>query len=68
VSTTPQVDDLLKLAGAIEGAGLVAARQTASDQPWYHAARPDMAHAANCFAVASAIRAIANNTNGEQQS
>jgi hypothetical protein len=47
-----------ELASALDKAGISAAKQATSDAPWYKTARQDVAHAANCFAVASALRAL----------
>jgi hypothetical protein len=46
----------LALADGYERAGIAAAKQGASKEPWYQNARQDIAHAANCFAVAAALR------------
>lgn len=52
------MSELLKLADAVEDEGLRTAKRTVSKEPWYHAERADVAHAANCFTVAAALRAI----------
>ena len=50
---------LMRMAERWEKAGVVAATVASSDAPWYKNARPDLAHSANCFAVAAALRARA---------
>ena len=52
------MSELLKLAEQWEQAGIVAAKAAANPAPWYHNARHDIAHAANCFTAAAALRAI----------
>lgn len=58
-------DDLKALAREIRAEGVHTARRTTSSAPWYQSLRADMAHAANCFAVADALDALPPLQEGE---
>ena len=52
-------ETLLVLADRWDRTGISAAKQAASSEVWYRDERCDLAHAANCFTVAAALRARA---------